>query len=567
MSRTILLADDSVTIQKVIELTFMEEDYEVVAAGDGDEALERLDEQRPDFVIADVHMPGASGIDVCRRSKQLYPEVPVLLLVGTFEPFDEAEARAAGADAHLKKPFDSQELLQLVDDLMGPEEAAAPAATDSAAAAPQDGDSTWGFDVDGETGEPPGEPEWAVPVAEPEPEPEPEWAASPSPPEPEPEWAAPIPEEPEWAAEPSAAEGRSEPEPAGGPVGGDDEWGPLDPQPAEVTPPAVGQAEVGEPVWDRSAAPEPFQLGEVEPRHRDHEEVFDLGAGAGAEAAVDDSEAAVDDSEAFEEPGAASGSSAGPGWGFALEEGETKHEPAPSADGVPAPLDGDDADRAVPAAGFRWDEPEDPGSLVIPPDEPYKASAEEPSWGEPSWVEPEPTEPEPTEPEATEPEPTEPEPTEPEAVEPEAVEPEPTEPEPTELEATEPEAEPDATAAAPSWGEPGAEFESFQESPEAAAEPIPAEPEEAEPSRPAAPVPGSGASYGGAEVTAPPAAELPAPAAPAGGLSEGDVERIARRVAELVGERVTREVAWEVVPDLAEVVIRERLRELEGQID
>ena len=133
MTRTILLADDSVTIQKVIELTFMEEDYEVVAASDGDEALERLEEIAPDIVIADVHMPGASGIDVCRRSKELHPGVPVLLLVGTFEPFDEGAARAAGADAHLKKPFDSQELIQLVGDLMGPaeaEEPAAPAATD-----------------------------------------------------------------------------------------------------------------------------------------------------------------------------------------------------------------------------------------------------------------------------------------------------------------------------------------------------------------------------------------------------------------------------------------------------
>lgn len=97
MTRTILLADDSVTIQKVIELTFMDEDYEVVAVGNGDEALEKLDEITPDFVIADVHMPGASGYEVARQSKSLRPEVPVLLLVSTFEPFDEEgpSARAA----------------------------------------------------------------------------------------------------------------------------------------------------------------------------------------------------------------------------------------------------------------------------------------------------------------------------------------------------------------------------------------------------------------------------------------------------------------------------------------
>jgi CheY-like chemotaxis protein len=98
MTNTILLADDSVTIQKVIELTFMDEDYEVVAVGNGDEALDRLEEVTPDVVIADVHMPGASGYDVARRAKQLHPQAPVLLLVGTFEPFDEADYQASGAD-------------------------------------------------------------------------------------------------------------------------------------------------------------------------------------------------------------------------------------------------------------------------------------------------------------------------------------------------------------------------------------------------------------------------------------------------------------------------------------
>jgi CheY-like chemotaxis protein len=117
MTRTILLADDSVTIQKVIELTFMDEDYEVIAVGNGDEALEKLEEVTPDFVIADVHMPGASGYEVARHSKSLRPEVPVLLLVSTFEPFDEEEAERSGCDAFLKKPFDSQELQRLVEEL------------------------------------------------------------------------------------------------------------------------------------------------------------------------------------------------------------------------------------------------------------------------------------------------------------------------------------------------------------------------------------------------------------------------------------------------------------------
>lgn len=118
MSRKILLADDSVTIQKVIELTFMDEEYDVVSVSHGDAALERLDQVQPDIVIADIHMPGASGYEVCRKVKESHPEIPVLLLVGTFEPFEEAEADASGADSYLKKPFDSQELMRLVESLL-----------------------------------------------------------------------------------------------------------------------------------------------------------------------------------------------------------------------------------------------------------------------------------------------------------------------------------------------------------------------------------------------------------------------------------------------------------------
>ena len=119
MAKKILLADDSVTIQKVVELTFMDEDFEVVAVSNGDDAVARVGDVQPDLVIADVHMPGANGYQVCRRVKEQRPRTPVLLLVGTFEPFDANEANAAGADSYLKKPFDSQELLQRAHDLIG----------------------------------------------------------------------------------------------------------------------------------------------------------------------------------------------------------------------------------------------------------------------------------------------------------------------------------------------------------------------------------------------------------------------------------------------------------------
>lgn len=119
MSKKLLLADDSVTIQKVVELTFMDEDYEVVTVGDGDTALARLDEFDPDVLIADVHMPGADGYTLCRRAKERRPDLSVLLLAGTFEAFEEEEMRACGADGFLRKPFDSQDLLRRVEELTG----------------------------------------------------------------------------------------------------------------------------------------------------------------------------------------------------------------------------------------------------------------------------------------------------------------------------------------------------------------------------------------------------------------------------------------------------------------
>ena len=107
--RTLLLADDSPTIQKVVSLTFEDEGLRVVAVGSGGEALAQLAQDAPDIILADVHMPAPNGYALCarvRRDERLR-HVPVLLLVGAFEPFDEAEARACGADGVLTKPFQS----------------------------------------------------------------------------------------------------------------------------------------------------------------------------------------------------------------------------------------------------------------------------------------------------------------------------------------------------------------------------------------------------------------------------------------------------------------------------
>lgn len=111
--RKLLLADDSITIQKVVNLTFADEGIEVVAVSDGDAAMERFQSDAPDLVLADVNMPGLDGYRICETIKNSADtkHIPVILLVGSFEPFDEAEARRVGADDFLTKPFQSIRLL------------------------------------------------------------------------------------------------------------------------------------------------------------------------------------------------------------------------------------------------------------------------------------------------------------------------------------------------------------------------------------------------------------------------------------------------------------------------
>jgi CheY-like chemotaxis protein len=106
---TILLADDSLTTQKVVNLTFADEGVEVIMADDGDTALQLFHERQPDVVLADVNIPGLNGYEVCEaiRKTNDSQKTPVVLLVGSFEPFDAQEAHRVGANDYLTKPFSS----------------------------------------------------------------------------------------------------------------------------------------------------------------------------------------------------------------------------------------------------------------------------------------------------------------------------------------------------------------------------------------------------------------------------------------------------------------------------
>jgi CheY-like chemotaxis protein len=120
MAHKLLLADDSVTIQRVIELTFADEDVQVIAVGDGKQAIERVQADRPDIVLADVGMPERDGYEVAAfiKGNPQLAHIPVLLLTGAFEPIDETRARAVGCDGVLVKPFEPQMVISRVKDLL-----------------------------------------------------------------------------------------------------------------------------------------------------------------------------------------------------------------------------------------------------------------------------------------------------------------------------------------------------------------------------------------------------------------------------------------------------------------
>jgi CheY-like chemotaxis protein len=130
VTHKLLLADDSVTIQRVVELTFSGEDVQVVSVGDGEQAIARIPIERPDIVLADIGMPKRSGYDVSAfvKGRPDLSHIPVLLLAGAFEPVDDARAQQVKCDGVLVKPFEPQQVVSRVRELVnGAREKAMPA--------------------------------------------------------------------------------------------------------------------------------------------------------------------------------------------------------------------------------------------------------------------------------------------------------------------------------------------------------------------------------------------------------------------------------------------------------
>jgi CheY-like chemotaxis protein len=120
MPKTLLLADDSVTIQRVIELTFAHEDVRVVSVSDGRRAVQWLEGEWPDIVLADVDVPEVDGYELARyvKTSARLKHVPVLLLAGAFEPVDQERIADLHCEGVLVKPFEPQQLVSRVKELL-----------------------------------------------------------------------------------------------------------------------------------------------------------------------------------------------------------------------------------------------------------------------------------------------------------------------------------------------------------------------------------------------------------------------------------------------------------------
>src|SRR4029077_6768048 len=103
----ILVADDNSNIQKMVGLALKDQGIDVIAVGNGEAAVRKISDLKPDLVLADVFMPVRNGYEVCKfvKDDSSLAHIPVILLVGAFDPLDEQEAQRVGADGVLKKPF------------------------------------------------------------------------------------------------------------------------------------------------------------------------------------------------------------------------------------------------------------------------------------------------------------------------------------------------------------------------------------------------------------------------------------------------------------------------------
>ncbi len=121
MTTKVLIADDEPNIVISLEFLMAREGYEVVVAGDGEEALEQIERHAPDLVLLDVMMPKRNGYEVCQqiRSTPRWRDIKVIMLTAKGRDAEVAKGLALGADAYMTKPFSTKDLVQQVKRVLG----------------------------------------------------------------------------------------------------------------------------------------------------------------------------------------------------------------------------------------------------------------------------------------------------------------------------------------------------------------------------------------------------------------------------------------------------------------
>jgi len=570
MPKKILLADDSITIQKVVELTFSDGDYEVTAVNNGAKAVQKLAEMRPDIILSDIIMPEKNGYEVCEyvKSHPEYRNIPVVLLTGTFEPFDPDRAEKAGCDAVVTKPFESQSLIHKVEELISQAlSAPSPAAAAPAPApAPEPAASPWLDDT------PTVPPQPSAPIS-------PFSTAT----EAVPALSLPFTHDNDiFGAAPSTAGSADLPFETPADQAQESPFG---------TPPATTDAPFGAP-----PSVEEFS-GETRAFPRmSFEEMQQFAAGGSAPQAPEPVPTVPPPSSSspWDEPApSASPFDSGAEFGgetrafqkMDFEELNRMAPPAPSpiSDpepespfGAPPPVEEFSGEtRAFPRMSFEelqqmaapaapeppaaaepspWDEPAEPAAFSGETRAFPKMSFEEMQQmasgaSAPAWAPEEETPAETPFGAVSTPEPVLEELPLPESQPAWSTEPE-AEPAPWSAPAApEPEPEPESAWSAPAPAfEPEPEPEPLWSAPDPQPEPQAIEPEPE--------VAASAALAPSSEPSIPIASRE---------LTDEQVDRIARRVVELMSDQVVRNIAWEVIPDLAEMVVKERIRQLEAE--
>lgn len=115
-AKLVLVVDDDEMIRRLVRTVLEADDFSVVEAKSGDEALQMVDDAKPAIVVLDVMMPGLNGVDVCRQLD--HDNVKVIILTARDDAAIAEECMKAGADAFLTKPFSSIQLLDLVEELL-----------------------------------------------------------------------------------------------------------------------------------------------------------------------------------------------------------------------------------------------------------------------------------------------------------------------------------------------------------------------------------------------------------------------------------------------------------------